>query len=72
MRTGRPPARVEEAPRAGADASRALAKMSFEPSDVARGWPDLGDLDEKAVKILDDWEKLFKRKYPAVGRLAKA
>ena len=48
-----------------------VAKMSFEPADVARGWPDLDDLDEKAVKILDDWEKLFKRKYPAVATLER-
>jgi membrane-associated progesterone receptor component len=56
----------------GKDASRALAKMSFKPEDVDRGWPDLGDLDEKEVKILDDWEKLFARKYPVVARLREA
>ena len=56
----------------GRDASRALAKMSFKPEDVDRGWPDLGDLDEKEVKILDDWEKLFARKYPVVARLREA
>ena len=53
----------------GKDASRALAKMSFEAKDVDRGWPDLEDLDDKEVKILDDWEKLFARKYPRVGML---
>jgi len=53
----------------GKDASRALAKMSFKPEDVDRGWPDLDDLDDKEIKILDDWEKLFKRKYPRVGLL---
>ena len=56
----------------GKDASRALAKMSFKPEDVDRGWPDLGDLDEKEVKILDDWEKLFARKYPVVARLRES
>ena len=56
----------------GKDASRALAKMSFKPEDVDRGWPDLGDLDEKEVKILDDWEKLFARKYPVVAKLRES
>ena len=54
----------------GKDASRALAKMSFKPEDVARGWPDIDDLDDKEAKILADWEKLFARKYPVVARLA--
>ena len=53
----------------GRDASRALSKMSFKPEDVEKGWPDLGDLDAKDTKILDDWEKLFARKYPVVARL---
>ncbi|KAJ1451932.1 cytochrome b5-like heme/steroid binding domain-containing protein [Pelagophyceae sp. CCMP2097] len=54
----------------GKDASRALAKMSFEKSDLPeRAWPDLSDLPEKSLKILADWEKLFKRKYPCVGRV---
>ena len=46
--------------------------MSFKPEDVDRGWPDLGDLDEKETKILDDWEKLFARKYPVVAKLREA
>jgi len=53
----------------GKDASRALAKMSFKPEDVDRGWPDLDDLDAKDTKILDDWVALFKRKYPVVATL---
>ena len=53
----------------GRDASRALSKMSFKPEDVSRGWPDLADLDAKDTNILDDWEKLFARKYPVVARL---
>ena len=52
----------------GKDASRALAKMSLDPNDLdnAHG---IADLSEKEIKILDDWEALFKRKYPAVGTL---
>ena len=53
----------------GRDASRALAKMSFKPEDVDRGWPHLDDLDAKDRKILADWEALFKRKYPVVATL---
>lgn len=54
---------------AGIDASRALAKMSFDPSDVNSS--DLSDLTEEQLKILDDWEDKFqnKRLYPIVGKL---
>jgi membrane-associated progesterone receptor component len=54
---------------AGIDASRALAKMSFEPEDVNSS--DLSDLTEEQLKILDDWEDKFQKKrlYPLVGRL---
>jgi membrane-associated progesterone receptor component len=54
---------------AGIDASRALAKMSFEAEDVNSS--DLSDLSEEHLKILDDWEEKFqkKRMYPLVGRL---
>lgn len=37
---------------AGIDASRALAKMSFDPNDVNSS--DLSDLTEEQLKILDD------------------
>ena len=43
--------------------------MSFKPEDVDKGWPDIADLDDKEVGILNDWEKLFKRKYPKVAQL---
>jgi len=54
---------------AGRDASRALAKMSFSPSDVESS--DLSDLSPDQLKVLDDWEKKFiqTKKYPVVGRL---
>jgi len=53
---------------AGKDASRALAKMSFEKEDIQS--TSLKDLEEKSLKILHDWVKTFKDKkgYPVVGR----
>ncbi|GMM37113.1 Dap1 protein [Saccharomycopsis crataegensis] len=57
---------------AGHDASRGLAKNSFE-FDVIRTFEqpidDLNDLTETEKVALDDWEALFKRKYPVVGKL---
>lgn len=56
---------------AGRDISRALAKMSFEPADLADTSVD--DLDEKQKKVLSDWITMFEEKklYPIVGRLKK-
>mmetsp|Transcript_101546 Transcript_101546/g.199195 ORF Transcript_101546/g.199195 Transcript_101546/m.199195 type:complete len:332 (-) Transcript_101546:39-1034(-) len=53
----------------GIDASRALAKMSFEAEDLTSS--DLSDLTETQRKTLADWEKKFleTKKYPVVGRL---
>ena len=45
---------------AGVDASRALAKMSFDPKDVEN--PDCSDLTEKERGTLDDWVKTFKER----------
>jgi membrane-associated progesterone receptor component len=55
---------------AGLDASRALAKMSFEPEDV--GSRDCSDLTPAQVKVLEDWAFKFehKKKYPVVALLA--
>eukprot|EP00602_Paraphysomonas_sp_CaronLab_P005371 CAMPEP_0185020740 /NCGR_PEP_ID=MMETSP1103-20130426/3385_1 /TAXON_ID=36769 /ORGANISM="Paraphysomonas bandaiensis, Strain Caron Lab Isolate" /LENGTH=357 /DNA_ID=CAMNT_0027551827 /DNA_START=13 /DNA_END=1086 /DNA_ORIENTATION=- len=54
---------------AGRDASRALAKMSFNPEDIETR--DLSDLTAEQLKVLDDWDDKFanKKKYPVVGRL---
>lgn len=54
---------------AGKDASRALAKMSFDPKDTED--PDISELTEKEKKILNDWIKTFEERkmYPCVGRL---
>lgn len=56
---------------AGKDASRALAKMSFNPDDITNTSTD--DLTEKEVKVLKDWAKTFgeKKDYPVVGILKK-
>jgi len=56
---------------AGVDASRALAKMSFDPIDTKN--PDISDLSEKERKVLDDWIKTFeeRKQYPCVGQLEK-
>jgi len=54
---------------AGIDASRALAKMSFDQECLESS--DLSDLNETQKKTLSDWEKKFiaVRKYPVVGRI---
>ena len=52
---------------AGIDASKALAKMSFEPANL--GDLDLTNLTEEEVKILNDWEARLSKKYPQVGVL---
>ncbi|BDA42620.1 probable membrane-associated progesterone receptor component 2 [Coccomyxa sp. Obi] len=52
---------------AGKECSRALAKMSLSAEDCTG---QLDDLDEKQLKVLDDWQKRFDEKYTFVGRLA--
>ena len=53
---------------AGREASRAMAKMSFEESDLINH--DTSDLNAFERSILDDWHDKFKyqRGYPIVGR----
>jgi membrane-associated progesterone receptor component len=54
---------------AGVDASRALAKMSFQPEDIQSH--DLSDLTEVQQKTLQEWVEKFEnvRKYPIVGTI---
>lgn len=52
----------------GRDATRALAKMSFDEKDLDH--PALDDLDDTNKKTLRDWAALFERKYPKVANLA--
>jgi len=56
---------------AGRDASRALALMSLDPKDANN--PDISDLSEKQIKVLNDWVKTFEERklYPIVGTLEK-
>jgi len=54
---------------AGREAGRALGKMTLgqpeHDEDLENPWKS--DLDEKQEKVLRDWIKLYKRKYPVVG-----
>ncbi|EEB07860.2 cytochrome P450 regulator Dap1 [Schizosaccharomyces japonicus yFS275] len=56
---------------AGHDASRGLAKSSFEEDVVPEGdeMDDLSDLNEEEKSTLNDWKTFFDQKYPVVGRL---
>jgi len=54
---------------AGKNASRALAKMSFDPEDTNN--TSVADLTDDQRKVLADWVRTFeeRKKYPVVGRL---
>ncbi|XP_071737608.1 membrane steroid-binding protein 2-like [Rutidosis leptorrhynchoides] len=51
---------------AGRDASRALALMSFEPSDLTG---NIDGLEPSELEVLEDWEAKFEEKYVKVGQL---
>ncbi|XVF53626.1 hypothetical protein PTKIN_Ptkin05aG0113600 [Pterospermum kingtungense] len=53
---------------AGKDASRALAKMSFEEKDLTGDISDLGPFE---LEALQDWEYKFMSKYVKVGTIKK-
>ncbi|AQK64805.1 Membrane steroid-binding protein 2 [Zea mays] len=53
---------------AGKDASRALAKMSFEPQDLTGDITGLGPFE---LDALQDWEYKFMSKYVKVGTVTK-
>jgi len=50
----------------GADCSRALAKMSFDPADLNKS---LDGLAAAELSNLEDWVQSFAQKYECVGRL---
>ncbi|XP_066386875.1 membrane steroid-binding protein 2-like [Miscanthus floridulus] len=54
---------------AGKDASRALAKMSFEPQDLNG---DISGLTPMELGSLNDWEYKFTSKYVKVGTIRRA
>lgn len=53
---------------AGKDASRALAKMSFEEKDLTGDISGLGPFE---LEALQDWEYKFMSKYVKVGTIKK-
>ncbi|KAF9083687.1 hypothetical protein BGX29_004883 [Mortierella sp. GBA35] len=52
---------------AGKDPSKALGKSSLKPEDCIA---DYSSLDEKELKVLDDWFIFFEKRYPIVGKTA--
>lgn len=54
---------------AGKDASRALAKMSFEEKDLTGDISGLGPFE---LEALQDWEYKFMSKYVKVGTVKKS
>ena len=53
---------------AGKEATRGLAKSSVDPLDL-QPFGKFDDLDEKHSKTLTDWEALYKKKYPIIGKV---
>ena len=58
---------------AGMESGRALGKMTLgkpqHDDDLENPW--VNDLTPEQDKVLDDWIKLFKRKYPVVGSIKR-
>ena len=52
---------------AGRECARALAKMIV---DVSECTDELGDLEARQIKTLEDWIQKFQAKYPVVGRIS--
>lgn len=55
----------------GKDASRALGKSSLKPEDTDPkiSW-DYSVLNEKEMKVLDDWYTFFSKRYNVVGKIS--
>ncbi|MCJ1314126.1 hypothetical protein MMC25_007806 [Agyrium rufum] len=51
---------------AGKDASRALGKASLKAEDISG---DYSDLDEKEMKVLDEWVVFFSKRYNVLGKV---
>ncbi|KAF8658386.1 hypothetical protein AX16_001995 [Volvariella volvacea WC 439] len=54
---------------AGKDGSRGLGKSSLKPEDAVS---DYSVLDEKEMKVLDDWHSFFSKRYNVVGRVVQS
>ncbi|GAA5942491.1 hypothetical protein JCM10213_004791 [Rhodosporidiobolus nylandii] len=52
----------------GKDASRGLGKSSLKPEDAVA---DYSTLTPDEMKVLDDWEKYFKKRYNIVGKVVE-
>ncbi|GAA5911004.1 hypothetical protein JCM6882_006746 [Rhodosporidiobolus microsporus] len=50
------------------DASRGLGKSSLKPEDAVA---DYSTLTPEELKVLDDWEKYFKKRYNIVGKVTE-
>ncbi|GAA5823560.1 hypothetical protein JCM10212_003182 [Sporobolomyces blumeae] len=50
----------------GKDASKALGKSSLKPEDADA---DYSSLTDEEMKVLDDWEKYFQKRYNIVGKV---
>ncbi|KAJ3512496.1 hypothetical protein NLJ89_g3488 [Agrocybe chaxingu] len=51
---------------AGKDGSRGLGMSSLKPEDAVA---DYSTLDEKDMKVLDDWHSFFSKRYNIVGKV---
>eukprot|EP01080_Neovahlkampfia_damariscottae_P000977 gene977-9884_t len=53
---------------AGKEATRGLAKSSVDPESL-KPYGKYDDLNEKDTKTLTDWDALYRKKYPIVGKV---
>ncbi|PWN48049.1 cytochrome b5 [Violaceomyces palustris] len=51
---------------AGKDGSKGLGKSSLKPEDAVA---DYSSLDEKELKVLDDWVAYYTKRYNIVGKV---
>ncbi|KAF9033824.1 cytochrome b5-like heme/steroid binding domain-containing protein [Panaeolus papilionaceus] len=52
---------------AGKDGSKGLGMSSLKPEDAVS---DYSTLDEKDMKVLDDWHSFFSKRYNVVGKVS--
>ncbi|GAC97598.1 potential sterol binding protein [Pseudozyma hubeiensis SY62] len=54
---------------AGKDGSRGLGMSSLKPEDAV---PDYSTLDDKQLKVLDDWHSYYTKRYNIVGKVKQS